>query len=136
AAVVVHKTVRAIVVTPRTTTGPIVLPLDRKHKFSVAAEAVDSTPIPEVAIAWDVGDSSIARFDRVSTQLTARALGTTSLTARVAGFPPATWTIQVVPGALRLDRARFALSPGEHATLKAALADEQGKPTGSSAELE
>jgi len=136
AAVVVHKTVRAILVTPRTSSGPIVLPLDRKHKFSVAAEAVDSTPIPEVAIAWDVGDSSIATFNRAGGELTAKALGTTSLTARVAGFPPATWAIQVVPGALRMDRARFALSPGEHVTLKATLADEQGKPAGSSAELE
>jgi uncharacterized protein YjdB len=136
AAVVVHKTVRTIVVVPRASGGPIVLPLDRKHKFSVAAEAVDSTPIPEIAIAWDIGDSSIATFDRASGELTAKTLGTTSLTARVAGFPPATWAIQVVPGALRLDRSRFALSPGEHASLKATLADEQGKPAASSAELE
>jgi len=137
AAVIVHKTVRAIVVTPRASgSGPINLPLDHKHKFSVAAEAVDSTPIPEVAITWDVGDSSIATFDRASSELTAKGLGTTSLTAKVAGFPPATWAIRVVPGALRMDKIRFALSPGERTAVKATLADDKGKPTGSSAELE
>jgi Tol biopolymer transport system component/uncharacterized protein YjdB len=135
AAVVVHKPVRAIVVTPRASGGSIVLPLDKKHKFTIAAEAVDSTPIPEVAIGWEVGDSSIATFDRASSELTAKAIGTTSLTARVAGFPPATWAIQVVPGAVRMDRTRFALSPGEHTSLKATLADESGKPAGSSTEL-
>ena len=136
AAVVVHKTVRAIVVTPRASGGPIILPVDRKHKFSVAAEAVDSSPIPEIAVGWEVGDSSIATFDRASSELTAKGLGTTSLTAKVAGFPPATWAIQVVPGALRMDKNRFALSPGERTAVKATLADDRGKPAGSSVELE
>ncbi len=135
-AVVVHKTVRAVVVTPRASGGPIVLPLNKKHKFTIAAEAVDSSSIPEIAVGWEVGDSSIASFDRASGELTAKALGTTSLTARVAGFPPATWAVQVVPGALRLDRSRVALAPAEHTSLKATLADEQGKPAGSSAELQ
>lgn len=136
AAVVIHKTVRAIVVTPRASGGPIVLPLDKKHKFTIAAEAVDSTPIPEVAVGWEIGDSAIASFDRARGELTAKGLGTTSLTARVAGFPPATWAVQVVPGALRLDRSRLALAPAERTSLKATLADEQGKPAGSSAELQ
>ena len=126
----------AIVVTPRASGGPIVLPLDKKHKFAIAAEAVDSTPIREIAIGWEVGDSNIATFDRASSELTAKTLGTTSLTARVAGFPPATWAVQVVPGALRMDRNRLALSPGEHSALKATLADDQGKPAGSTAELQ
>lgn len=136
AAVVVHKTVRAIVVTPKASGAPIVLPLDHKHKFTITAEAVDSSPIPEIAIAWDVGDTAIASFDRGSGELTAKGLGTTSLTAKVEGFPPATWAIQVVPGALRLDKTRVALSPGDHVTLKATLADDEGKPAGSSTELE
>jgi uncharacterized protein YjdB len=136
AAVVVHKTVRAIVVTPRASGGPIVLPLDKKHKFTIAAEAVDSTPIREVAVGWEVGDSGIASFDRATGELTAKGLGTTSLTARVAGFPPATWAVQVVPGALRMDRNRLALAPAERTSLKATLADEQGKPARSSAELQ
>jgi uncharacterized protein YjdB len=135
AAVVVHKPVRAIVVTPRTSAGPIVLPLDKKHKFTIAAEAVDSTPIPEIAVGWEVGDSNIAVFDRASSELLAKAIGTTSLAAHVNGFPPATWAIQVVPGAVRMDRARLALSPGEHSSLKATLADQEGKPAGSSTAL-
>lgn len=135
-AVIVHKTVRAIVVTPRASGGPIVLPLNKKHKFAISAEAVDSTPIREIAIGWEVGDSNIATFDRASSELTAKTLGTTSLTARVAGFPPATWAVQVVPGALRMDRTRLALSPGEQSALKATLADDQGKPAGSTAALQ
>jgi uncharacterized protein YjdB len=135
AAVVVHKTPRTLVVTPRARGGPIVLPLNKKHKFTVAAEAVDSTPIPEIAVRWEVGDSNIAVFDRASSELTAKALGTTSLTARVTGFPPATWAVQVVPAAVRIDRTRLALSPGEHSSLKATLADDEGKAAASSTQL-
>ena len=135
AAVVVHKTVRAIVVTPRASAGPLVIPLDKKHKFSIAAEAIDSTPIREIAVNWEVGDSSIASFDRATSELTGKAIGTTSLTAKVSGFPPATWAIQVVPAAVRMDRSRLALSPGERTTLKASLADEGGKSPASSTQL-
>jgi len=82
-----------------------------------------------------VGDSKIAVFDRASSELLAKAIGTTSLAAHVNGFPPATWAVQVVPGAVRMDRARLALSPGEHSSLKATLADQAGKPAGSSTAL-
>jgi WD40 repeat protein/Big-like domain-containing protein len=135
AAVVVHKPVRAIIVTPKPGGGPILIPLNRKHKFTVAAEAVDSTPIPDVRIGWEVGDTALAALDRATGELTAKALGTTSLTAKVPGFAPATWAIKIVPGMLKLDRARFALAPGDHATLVATLADDQGKAVGPAADL-
>ena len=135
ASVIVHKTVRSILVTPKPGGAPILLPLNRTHKFSIAAEAVDSTPIPEIRIIWEVGDTALAGFDRATGQLTAKALGTTSLTAKVAGFEPASWAIQIVPGILKLDRGRFALSPGDRATLAATLADDQGKAVGGAVDL-
>jgi len=135
ASVIVHKPIRSILITPKPSAAPMLLPLNRTHKFTIAAEAVDSTPIPEIRIAWEVGDTSLATFDRATGLLTAKALGTTSLTGKVAGFAPATWAIQIVPGMLKLDRARFALSPGDRATLAATLADDQGKAVGSAAEL-
>ncbi len=135
AGVIVHKPVRAIVVTPKSSGRPILLPLNRKHKFTVVAEAIDSTPIPAIRIDWEVGDPALAAFDPASGELTAKALGTTSLTAKVPGFAPATWAIQIVPGILKLDRTRFALSPGERATLAATLADDEGKAVGPASDL-
>jgi uncharacterized protein YjdB len=135
ASVIVHKPLRSILITPKPGGGPILLPLNRTHKFSIAAEAVDSTPVPEIRIQWEVGDTSLASFVPATGQLTAKALGTTSLTAKVAGFAPANWAIQIVPGILKLDRARFALAPGDQATLTATLADDQGKPVGAATGL-
>jgi hypothetical protein len=135
AGVIVHKPVRAIVVTPKPSGGPILLPLNRKHKFTVAAEAIDSTPIAAIRIDWEVGDSALAAFDPASGELTAKRLGTTSVTAKVPGFAPATWAIRIVPGILKLDRGRFALSPGEGATLAATLADDEGRAVGAASDL-
>ena len=135
AAVLVHKSIRAITVSPKPSGEPILLPLNRRHKFTITAEAADSTPIPQFRIVWEVGDTALAAFDPATGEVTAKALGTTSLTAKVAGFDPATWAIRIVPGILKLDRTRFALSPGEHAPLAATLADDQGKDVGAASDL-
>ena len=66
----------------------------------------DSNPIPEARITWELSDTSVAAFDRASKGvLTPRALGTTTLTARLAGIEPAVWTVQVIPGTLELQPA-------------------------------
>ena len=58
-----------------------------------------------------------AGFDRATGTLTARDTGATTLTARLRGFEPVVWRLQVVPGVLGLDRARAGLRPGERTTL-------------------
>ncbi|HEU5171752.1 MAG TPA: Ig-like domain-containing protein [Gemmatimonadales bacterium] len=133
--VVVHRAPRALILTPRVTGGAIQLPLSQTRKFSAVAEAEDSTPIPEVRIQWEVGDTALASFDTSSGELTPRALGTTSLTARLAGFPPASWALTIVPGRLRIDRARIGLPPGGRASLSGVLLDERDSVVGPAAQL-
>lgn len=135
AAVIVHKPIRVITITPKPGGEPILLPLNRRHRFTITAEAADSTPISQFRVVWEPGDTALASFDPATGELTAKALGTTSLTAKVAGFDPATWAIRIVPGILKLDRTRLALSPGEHAPLTATLADDEGKDVGAASDL-
>jgi hypothetical protein len=136
ASVLVHRVAQRVVMTPRPTVEPIPLPLGGTRQFALTAEAADSTPIPEVGIAWEVGDSSIVRFDPAKGTLAGRATGRTTLTARVAGFDPVVWNVQVISGALGLQRARIGLGVGERATLSPMLLDEQRKPLSPATELE
>ena len=126
----VHRLPQTLVVSPKPGAGAIQVPLQGTRRFSVVAEAADSTPIPEARIAWELADSIHARFDPATGVLTARDTGTTALTARLRGFEPVVWRVQVVPGILGLDRQRVALRPGERTTLAATLAGDGGKSLG------
>ena len=81
AQVVVHPQPDALVVSPQHSAGPVQLPLRATRRFTAVAEAADSTSIPEAHITWQLGDTSVAAFDRASGVLTPKALGTTTLTA-------------------------------------------------------
>jgi uncharacterized protein YjdB len=118
----VHRLPQTLVVSPKPVAESIQVPLKGTRQFSAVAEAADSTPIPEVKVAWELGDSVHAGFDSGTGLLTARDTGTTTLTARLRGFEPVVWHVQVVPGLLGLDRRRLALRPGEQTTLDATLA--------------
>ena len=135
AAVQVHREARTLVVTPRPAAGAIQLPVRAVRRVSVVAEAADSSPIPEARVAWEVGDTAVIAYDRAAGELTGRALGTTTLTARLHGFDPVVWTVQVIPGVLGLDRRRVGIGIGERDSLRAMLLDENGKPLGEPAEL-
>ncbi len=135
AAVQVHPIAQRVVMTPRPTAEPIPLPIRGARQFEVTAQAADSTPIPEVRVVWEVGDSGIAVFDSAKNVLSGRSLGTTTLTARVKGFDPVVWNVQVVSGLLGLQRSRIGLGVGERTTLVPVLLDEQQKPVAPAAEL-
>jgi hypothetical protein len=133
AALVVHRLPQTLVVTPKPMADPMQVPLRAARQFSAVAEAADSTPIPEARILWEVGDTSRAGFDRATGMLTARDTGATTLTARLRGFEPVVWRIQVVPGVLGLDRTRVGLGLGERTTLAVTVRDDDGKPVGPAA---
>ncbi len=130
----VYRKPQILVVTPRTGAA-VQIPLGQSRRFSAVAQAADSTPIPEVAVHWEVGDTGIAAFEPGTGTLLAKALGTTSLTARLPGFAPAVWAIEVVPASLRLDRSRLGLAPGQRAVVVATLQDDRGRAAGTAAEL-
>jgi hypothetical protein len=122
-----------LVVTPKPTTDPLPIPLKATRTFSAVAEAADATPVPEARIAWSLADTSLASFDPTTGTLIARDTGSTTLTARLRGFEPVVWQVQVVPGVLGLDRTRLGLRPGEQAGIAARLTDDAGKVLGPAA---
>jgi len=134
--VLIHRELSTLVVTPRPNAGAIQLPLRASRRVTVIAEAADSTPIPEARVIWVTGDTSLISYDPAKGEVAGRALGTTTLTARVQGFDPIEWTVQVVPGTLALDRRRVALGLGERDSLRASLLDQDGKPLGPASDLE
>ena len=130
AVVVVHQVPDALVVSPHHSAGPIQVPLRSTRKFTAVAEAADSTPIPEARITWELGDTALAAFDPASGVLTPKVLGTTTLTARLAGIQPAVWTIQITSGEIAIDPARIGLGSGQRVTLTVLFKDEQDTPAG------
>jgi WD40-like Beta Propeller Repeat/Bacterial Ig-like domain (group 2) len=136
APVLVHRLPQSLVVSPRQTTDPVLVPFQGTRKFTAVAEAADSTPIPEARVIWEIGDTNVIVRDSASTTITARGPGTSTLTAGLRGFEPVVWTIQVVPGVLALDRARVGLAPGERVDLAVRLLDDQGKLVGPTDSLE
>ena len=122
----VHQLPQALVASPLHSVGPIQLPLRSTRRFTAGAEAADSTPIPEARVAWELGDTTVATFNRSTGTLTPKALGTTTLTARLPGIPPAVWTIQVIAGDIDLQPGRAGIVAGRRLNLSALLKDEQG----------
>jgi uncharacterized protein YjdB len=123
-AVSVHPLPEALVVSPHQG-GTVKVPLRSTRQFTAVAEAADSSPIPEARIVWHLSDSAVASFDQASGTLTPKTLGTTTLTATLAGITPAVWTVQVVPGEIEVEPARAGLLVGQRVTLAANLRDER-----------
>jgi Tol biopolymer transport system component/uncharacterized protein YjdB len=135
ASLLVHREPRTLVVTPRPAAEAIQLPVGAVRKVTVVAEAGDSTPIPEARRQWEVGDTTLIAYDTSKGELIGRAPGTTTLTARLYGFAPVVWTVQVIPGVVSLDRRRVGIGMGERDSLRPLLLDENGKPQVTPSEL-
>jgi hypothetical protein len=134
--ILVHREPATLVLTPRPAAGAIQLPLRAVRRVSAVAEAADSTPIPEARILWTVADTSVVSYDPDKGDLVGRALGATTLTARLFGFDPVVWTVQVIPGTLSLDRRRVGIGLGERDSLRPLLLDEGGKAVGAASGLD
>jgi Tol biopolymer transport system component len=124
AIVVVHRVPDALVVSPPQ--GTLQVPLRTTRQFTAVAESADSTPIPEARASWELSDTTVAGFDPATGVLTPKALGTTILTARLAGITPAVWTIQVGAGEIGIEPSRVGLLVGQRTTLSALLRDQAG----------
>lgn len=127
--VIVHQRVARFAVAPRLT-DTVRIPAETSREFTVIPQTIDSLPIEGVPMTWTVGDTTIARFDPVTGTLTARRAGRTTLEFSARGFLPKGWSIEVLPGAIALDRQRLTLAAGERTRLTAAFVDLAGAPVG------
>jgi hypothetical protein len=134
ATLVVHRLPQSLVVTPPAS-ATIQLPVKGVRSLSVVAEAADLTAIPEARVAWQVGDTALIGFDPVKGALTGKAQGRTTVTARLYGFEPVVWTVEVIPGIIGLDHSRVGLAAGSRDTLRAVLLDDSGQSIGPAPEL-
>ncbi len=127
--VTVHRVPDALVVSPPQG-GALQVPLRSTRQFTAVAESADSTPIPEAQVVWEVGDSSVASFDPKTGVLTPKSIGSTTLTARLAGVNSAVWTIQVVAGEVTVEPARVGLLVAQRTTLSAMLREQDAPGSG------
>jgi Tol biopolymer transport system component len=116
--VTVHRVPDALVVSPYQG-GTVQVPVRSTRQFTAVAEGADSTPIPEARVTWELSDTMVAGFDKATGVLTAKSLGSTTLTATLAGITPAVWTIQVVTGEVTIEPSRVGLLVSQRATLAA-----------------
>jgi Tol biopolymer transport system component len=126
--VMVHRVPEALVVSPPS--GGVQVPLRATRQFTAVAESADSIAIPEARVTWELSDTTVAGFDAGSGVLTPKAIGTTFLTARLAGITPAVWTVQVVAGEIDVEPSRAGLLVGQRATLAALLRDQGASGSG------
>jgi Tol biopolymer transport system component len=126
APVTVYRRPEALLVSPQQSAGPIQVPLRGTRQFTAVAEAEDSTPIPEARVAWELGDTTVAAFDPATGVLTPKALGTTTLTARLTDIRPAVWTIRITSGEIVVEPDRLGLAVGQRVTVAAVMQDDQG----------
>ncbi|MGH7527172.1 MAG: TolB family protein, partial [Gemmatimonadales bacterium] len=106
------------------------------RELSASAETADSIPIPEARFHWEMADTGIIAYDPAKRLLTAKGPGTTTLTARLKGFEPAVWTIQVIQGLIGLERPRVGLVVGERVNLSAVMLDDSGRAVGPAPDLQ
>lgn len=95
AVVLVYRRPETFILSPPPSKGPVQVPLQGNAQLSARAEAADGASIPAAPIVWELGDSSLIAFDQNTGQVSGKALGATTLTAKLDGFPAAVWTINV-----------------------------------------
>ncbi len=136
AAVLVHRRVETLVVSPRPSAGPLRVPLLGGRTISARAEASDSSLVTEAPLSWEVGDTALATFNPATATLTGKKIGTTSLSLRLKGFALTNWVVEIIPGAIGLPLARAGLRPGQKMTLPANLLDDKGVVIGPSPDVQ
>lgn len=124
--VMVHQPVAGFTITPKASDGPVTVPVSTSRRFDARAEDASGNPVADVQVSFAVADTSVVQFSTATRTLSARRIGSTTLTARLDGFDPIVWTVNVIPVNVALDRGRVALRVGDRVQLAARLVDGDG----------
>ncbi len=109
------------------------IPLGTSREFTVLPHTADSLPIEGVSLQWSVGDTTVARLDPATGQLTGLSPGRTTLAFQAQGFLAKRWNIKVLSGKIAIAVGRVTLSPGGRDTLRAEHVDDAGRRMGRAA---
>jgi uncharacterized protein YjdB len=121
----VHQPVASFDIIPAAA-SPVEIPVATSRRFDLRALDAAGQPVPGISPTFTVGDTSLMQYSSSSATLTARRVGTTTLTGAVAGFEPVVWTVRVVPVQVVLAQHRMALRVGDRVQLAARLVDPDG----------
>jgi Tol biopolymer transport system component/uncharacterized protein YjdB len=124
----VRPPVAGAITVPNAGDGPVSIPVTTTRRFDIRALDAAGNVVDGVPIAFTVADTTVASFADESRTLTARKLGTTTLTAQLDGVAPVVWTITVAPISVAIERKRLALRVGDRVQLAARLLDPGGAP--------
>ncbi len=134
--VTVHREVELLDVSPRTSAGPVHVPLGGSVRFTATARAADETPVPEAPLVWVQTDTAIAVFDPSTGSVTGKALGETELKVRAPGEGlEATWRVSVIAGGLLIQPSTLTLGRAEEGVLEAFFTDDSGVPVSEASSL-
>ena len=124
--VTVRVPIASFTMTPSADGAPVAMPVGTSRKVELRAEDANGNPVPDVPVAWTVGDTTLLRFAPSTGLVTAQKVGRGTLTALVEGFDPVVWTFEVLPVTVQLDRTRLGLAVGDRVRLNGRLVDPDG----------
>lgn len=124
--VTVRVPIASFTMMPSADSAPVAIPVGTTRKVELRAEDANGNPVPDVPVAWTVGDTTLLRFSPATGLVTAQRVGRGTLTALVEGFDPVVWTFEVLPVTVQLDRTRLGLAVGDRVRLTGRLVDPDG----------
>jgi hypothetical protein len=124
--VTVRVPIASFTMMPSADSAPVAIPVGTTRKVELRAEDANGNPVPDVPVAWTVGDTTLLRFSPATGLVTAQRVGQGTLTALVEGFDPVVWTFEVLPVTVQLDRTRLGLAVGDRVRLTGRLVDPDG----------
>ena len=136
ARIAVHRRPESFVVSPRPSAGPVQLPVGGRTALVARGDAADGTAIPEAEVTWETSDSTLVAIEPASGMVTGLRTGEATVTARLAGFESATWSLTVVPAGVAVDKERWSLAVGARGRLAARLVDDRGETVPGAVEVQ
>ncbi len=97
----------------------VILPVGLETPLGIVAIGDNGNEVRGAPIRWDIADSTVAVYDRTRQLVTARRVGTTTLSVRAPGVATTSWRISVVAARFVLDWRQPYVVEGDVRQLRA-----------------